>query len=609
MSLAPLPVALPLVAAAALASASDHVPRRLSQAVALLVALTVTGMGVALVLHTSGAQDLHWFGGWRPRGQVVVGIAFVVDPVGAGLVALSGALVTLALLFTTEYFDEVGAGFHGLILIFLAALSGFALTGDLFNLFVFFELMSVAAFALCAYKIEDDAALIGAFNFGVTNTVGATLVVLGLALTYARAGALNFAQIAVALAGRGDALVTVAFVLLACGFLVKAAVVPFHFWLADAHAVAPTPVCVLFSGVMVEAALYAVARLAWSAFGTTLARAPGALRPLFVGAGVSTAVIGASLCFAQRHLKRLLAFSTIAHLGLMLIGVGLFDADALGGVALYTLGHGFVKGALFLTVGIVLHRLRAVDELRLAGRGRRLPWVAALLTAGGVALAGGPPFATFLGDEAISRAAAALRWTWLSWVFTFTSGMTAAALLRVVGRVCLGLGARAEDVGGVGGQQDESPETRPRDRTPVTMWTPPLAGLALGLALGLAPQIRDGAARAAARFVSPDFYVASVLGTRSPPFSADLRRAFDPSELLRAGATLAGAFALAALALLRDRVPRRLRRVVASAGTPALRGLRLLHGGHVGEYVAWITIGVAAWGGAALVLLRHAAPR
>src|SRR6185437_16174878 len=229
------------------------------------------------------------------------------------------------------------------ILCFLGAMCGFSLTGDMFNLFVFFELMSAAAFALCGYKTEDASALQGALNFAVTNTIGAYFVLTGIALLYARTGALNMAQMSEAMASRPvDKLVLIAFAFVSCGYLVKAAVVPFHFWLADAHAVAPSPICVLFSGVMVEMGLYAFTRIYWAVFQQTLHADIGSLRVLFVSVGVITAVVAAIMCFSQRNLKRLLAFSTISHVGLMTLGIGLFTASGLAGAAIYTLGHGLV---------------------------------------------------------------------------------------------------------------------------------------------------------------------------------------------------------------------------------------------------------------------------
>src|SRR5205807_6374682 len=229
------------------------------------VAVAVVSLCAILLVRAIHNPFAYWMGGWRPSHSVTIGISLSIDPIGAGMATFAAVLVTAALVYSWRYFEAADGLFHALMLVFLAAMAGFTLTGDLFNLVVFFVLVGAVAYALTAYRIEERGPIQGAINFAISNSVAAYAMFVGVALLYARTGALNMAQIGAALDGhRADPLVIVAMSLLFIGFMTKAAAIPVHFWLADAHAVAPTPVCVLFSGVMVELGVYAIARLYWT---------------------------------------------------------------------------------------------------------------------------------------------------------------------------------------------------------------------------------------------------------------------------------------------------------------------------------------------------------
>jgi multicomponent Na+:H+ antiporter subunit D len=609
--LPPLPVAIPLLAAAILLGVPKSTRRLLVDAFALSAAIAVLVLCVMLAMKASGGRIVYWFGGWKPRGvgghRVALGISFAIDPFGAGMAALVASLVCAAFVFSWRFFEEVGDFFHVLMLVFLAAMVGFCLTGDLFNMFVFFELMSVSAYALTGYKVEERGPLQGALNFAVTNSVGAFLLLTGIGLLYAHTGALNLAQIGAVLDGsRLDGLVIVAFAFVTTGFLVKAAVVPFHFWLPDAHAVAPTPVCVLFSGVMVELGLYGVARVYWTMFAGIMSPHVPQLRTVLIAMGVITALVGAVMCSLQHHLKRLLAFSTVSHAGLFLLGFALLDPKALAGTAIYIVAHGAVKGSLFICVGILLARKGSVDERRIFGEGRDLPYTGVLFALGGLALAGLPPFGTFVGKGLVEEQAGELGLHWVPLLFLVVSALTGGAVLRAAARVFLGWGRRPEFDATSREEGDEDRETSGASkRTPLVMLAPALLLTAAALVLGLLPSAPRHVMSGAIEFSDHQGYATSVLGTPSSPLHQGAGAVGATlSSVLLGVAGAAAAIVVALLALFRDRLPSAPITTLRGALSPVVESLRDLHSGHVSDYVAWLTVGVAAFGGVLAAALR-----
>ena len=237
-----LVVVVPLLVAAAVTVCGPlfRSRRRILDLVAILTAAAVAVMLFVIMIRTTRGDQVYWFAGFRPAHGVSIGIDFEVQPISAGLACLAAVLVTAAMTFSWRYFDQVATYYHALMLTFLAGIAGFCLTGDLFDLFVWFELMGVSAYALTAYRPEERGPIQGALNIAITNSIGAYLSLSGIALIYGRTGALNMAQIGVAIAKHpADRLVVVAFLLVIAGLLIKSAIVPFHFWLPDAHAVAP----------------------------------------------------------------------------------------------------------------------------------------------------------------------------------------------------------------------------------------------------------------------------------------------------------------------------------------------------------------------------------
>jgi multicomponent Na+:H+ antiporter subunit D len=171
---------LPLVGAAILGGANRLLPRRARDLAALVIAAATTALAVSLAVSSAGGMIVYWFSGWYPTAGIAIGVDYAVEPLGAGLAALAGLLTSAALVYSWRFFDTVGGLYHALVLVFLAASVDFCLTGDLFNLFVAFELVAVTAYALTGYNSAGRAPLQGAINFAVSNSLAGMVVLIGV---------------------------------------------------------------------------------------------------------------------------------------------------------------------------------------------------------------------------------------------------------------------------------------------------------------------------------------------------------------------------------------------------------------------------------------------
>jgi len=597
----PLLVAVPLLAAAVTAGLDHVTPQPVQDALVVAASAATTALAFVLLWHAESHEVVQWFGGWQPHHGIALGIDFAVGPLAAGMCAVIGLVVTLALLYSLTFLREAARLFDALMLVALGAMCGFAMSGDLFNLFVWLELMGVAAYALTGFQVERLGPVQGAVNFAITNTLGGYLLAIGIALIYARTGALNLAQIGRSLShGPAGGLVIVAMTLLLCGFLIKGAVVPFHLWAADAYAVAPAPVCAVLGGVMTDIGLIGVARLYWGVFAVPFGHGVG---DVLLWLGLVTAVLAGTMAFLQRHLKRMLAYSVVCHIGIMLAGIGLLDTSGLAGAELMFLGHALLTAGLFFVAGILHVDHGLIDELHLRGLGRGCPALAVAWFAATIGLVGTPYVGIYLGHAAIDDGASALGRTWVIALLWLGSALAGAALLRAGARIFLGWGDEDDPL--LGEALEEDPLERAVLR-PLLIGVA-IVAVALGIAVSVVPGLGQRAEYAADRFRDTGGYAARVLHGRemAPPESLPIsvRHTSLESVLFGGGATVL-ALGLAFVCLYRRRLPQAVSTAAARVLAPPIHVLRELHSGVVGDYVTWVAVGTAVTGGVWALLLH-----
>jgi multicomponent Na+:H+ antiporter subunit D len=357
---------------------------------------------------------------------------------------------------------------------------------------------------------------------------------------------------------------------------------------------------------MVELGLYGVARVYWTVFAGVPGAHDGGLHDILIGFGVASAVVGAVMCVLQRHLKRLLAYSTISHAGIILIGIGVLAPKGLAGSATVVLAHGLLKGGLFLCVGILLNRLSSVDELNLRGRGRESWITGVLFTAGAIGLAAPVPFGLYLGKSLVEESAPHHGYGWVAALVTAVTILSVGAILRASGRIFLGLGPPEDAL--LTPQPDEEREVeRDPARKELLMVLPAAVLILAGLGLSLVPGIEPHVEHAADMFTDRHAYAAAVLhghpGHESVDSLAMLK--LTTESVVWSLLSVAGSIAFALFLLYRERlVPRNARVRAAALLGGGLNVLRAAHSGVIGDYVAWFTFGVAALGGLLALALR-----
>ncbi|MGI9062589.1 MAG: Na+/H+ antiporter subunit D [Pseudonocardiaceae bacterium] len=433
-TLVTLPVLLPMLGAGLTVMGSRSAMAQRAIGIVVLVTVAVLA-AVLLAVADAGGPIVVELGGWAPP----VGIALVADRLAA-LLLLVSTLVTLAVLVYSidqriaDYGRETpSTTFHPMYLLLCAGVSLAYLTGDLFTLFVAFEIMLASSYVLITRRTNASRIRSG-MTYVTVSLTSSLLFLTMVGLVYAATGTVNLADLAGRVGELPAGLRTVLGLLVVVVFGIKAAIVPLHFWLPDSYPNAPAPVTALFAGLLTKVGIYALVRT------QTLIFPQDGAWPLMLWFAVATMIVGALGALAQNDLNRLLSFLLVSHIGFMLFGLAVFDVDGIAGTLLYVVHHITVQATLFLVSGLITRRTGTVSLDQMGGLARTSPALAVLFAIPALTLAGIPPTSGFVAKLALLQAGAGsgLGTALVAGVVIVASLLTLYAMTRVWVRVFWG---------------------------------------------------------------------------------------------------------------------------------------------------------------------------
>jgi multicomponent Na+:H+ antiporter subunit D len=490
-----LPVIVPLLGAALAVLTS---PWRWAQRVIALVALSSNvAFSVALLMSVDDGEMLVMqAGGWK----VPLGITLIVDRLSAVMLVVSSLVMLSVLVYAIGQGAEESryAAFNPVYLVLSAGVSASFVTGDLFNLFVAFEMMLVASYVLLTLGGRPGQVRSG-MSYVVISLVASTFFIAALALIYSATGTVNMAELSERIPELSPGVRTGFSLLLILVFGIKAGLFPLFFWLPDSYPTAPGAITAVFAGLLTKVGVYAIIR------SQTLLFPPDAQQGTFllVLAGF-TMVVGVLGALAQDDLRRMLSFHIVSHIGYMIFGLALFTIAGIAAAVFYVVHHIVVKTALFLVAGLIERRAGSDRLSRIGGLVRSAPMIAVLYALPALSIAGLPPFSGFVGKFAlVGSGIESDEWAIVA-VSLLVSLLTMYVMVRIWSGVFWG---EAEDPAIAAWiESDDS-------RVPRLMTGAATAVVALTVALMVfAGPLYDYAQRTAADLLAPDRYVEAVIG-------------------------------------------------------------------------------------------------
>ncbi|MGQ9910297.1 MAG: complex I subunit 5 family protein [Candidatus Flexifilum sp.] len=461
-------------------------------AVASAVLAWLTTLAI-LTANLNGSILVYRLGGWPPP----FGIVLVADLLSSIFGVMSSTVMAAGIIYAVGCKDKSVSAplFMPLFLSMAAGLSGAVYTGDIFNLFVFIELMVIASVTLVAIS-DNRLGMEAAIKYLFISAMGSLFLLTGIGALYATFGTLNMADIGRLLAtGERPLLAQAAAVMLMAAFLLKSAVFPFHFWQPDFHTTAPTPVHSVLSSVVVKVGVYGLIRMTTLMF---TAEAP-LIHDLLIVLGIIGIFFGSLGALRTYDAKRLLAYSTFGQIGFILVGIGWGNPLALIGALVYAVNHSFVKSALLMITGTISSRTVGKTSIlsEIGGVGKKMGYISGLYFVGGLALAGVPPLNGFISKVALVRGGIAVE-QWLTLGLVIGAGIITLLYMTRTWQLIF--------------QQEPteaSAKTKPYGDS--TFAPTLLIGLCIGLGLFSAPLI-DIATRAVEQLGDPSIYIRAVLG-------------------------------------------------------------------------------------------------
>ena len=389
----PFSVLAPLIAAPVCALLPGRAAPWLLAFLSALTSLLISAIALPLLWQ---GEVSYPFGNWPPP----IGIEYRIDAANGLVALLVSAVATFVLPWarTINNFEipERQGIFYALFLLAFAGLMGITLTGDAFNVFVFLEISSLSTYALVAHG-WDRRALVASFRYLIMGTVGATFLLIGIGFLYMMTGTLNMADLAERLPEvRDTTAVRAALAFIIVGLGLKLALFPLHLWLPNAYAYAPNFITTFLAATATKVALYVMLRFVFTVFGHDYSFFALPLTGVLLALAIAGMFAGSWVALFERNLKRMLAYSSVAQVGYMVLGIALATSAGLTAGILHLFNHALMKGALFMALGTLFWRVGSVRIDHLAGIGREMPWTMTAFALAGLSLIGVPLTAGFI---------------------------------------------------------------------------------------------------------------------------------------------------------------------------------------------------------------------